>query len=76
MTLYTRTLPADVLEPGYRAQLARVRRLGRLALATPGARLAGLVLIILAPMFARWFIASVQQADDPEASSPFAYTMH
>ena len=75
MNLASRTLPPEVIAPDYQAQLARVRKLGRQALATPGARIAGLTLLVFAPIFARLFLGALTQIDDPEAASPFAYTM-
>ena len=61
-------------DDGFAIQLARVRKLGREALRTRGARIAGIVLLAFAPVFARWMVAGLRN-DEPESVNPFTYTV-
>jgi len=53
----------------------RVRRLGFEALRTPGARRAGLIMLLFAGVFARWF-ESGEGRPAPAGISPFTYPIN
>lgn len=68
-------LPPHLINPDFAVQRARVRRIARSAMRTPGARLTGLILLIFAPVFARWFVEGVSAGRRRAPTSPFVYTM-
>ena len=69
------SLPSQLRDPEFRVQLRRVRRIGLEALQTPGARLSGIVLLLFAPVFARWFVAGVKAQKATDTKNPFVYQM-
>ncbi len=70
----TQSLNSQTESASYVEQLSRVRKLGREALGTPGARFVGIVMLIFAPAFARWFVSGIEMTE-PEKANPFTYTV-
>lgn len=69
------SLPVELAARTYEAQLARVRGLAKQAVMTKGARFAGLILFLFAPVFARWFLSGISAVEEQPYVSPFTYTM-